>query len=157
MDLKDVGLRDGDENTKTLWAYPAQRNVTGSRLGLDLTRELKRRSDAAVLVDAASYLSTSVLDLDSIPYEEDPDFLVCSFYKMYVRSYNLIIIIQITPHSGPTNRPWRPHRQTIILALTRSSCPFLLRWRNHRRHLRLFIFLVSSSQHNPLPLLSVRT
>jgi molybdenum cofactor sulfurtransferase len=93
LDVKDIGLGNGDENTKTLWAYPAQCNVTGSRLGLSLTRELKRRSNAAVLVDAAGYLSTSVLDLDSIPYEEAPDFVVCSFYKIYVRPYKLTIII----------------------------------------------------------------
>jgi molybdenum cofactor sulfurtransferase len=87
LELKDIEFGSGEENIETLWAYPAQCNVTGSRLGLGLARELKRRSNAAVLVDAAGYLSSSVLDLDSIPYEEAPDFVACSFYKIYVRPH----------------------------------------------------------------------
>jgi len=87
IDLRDIELGSGDETIETLWGYPAQCNVTGSRLGLSLARELKRRSNTAVLVDAAGYLSTSVLDLDSIPYEEAPDFVACSFYKIYVRPH----------------------------------------------------------------------
>ena len=74
-----------------LCGYPAQCNVTGSRIGLQLARELKRRTKnntTAVVVDAAAYLSTSVLDLGSIPYDEAPDFVACSFYKIYVRLFN---------------------------------------------------------------------
>jgi molybdenum cofactor sulfurtransferase len=93
LDLKDIGLGDRDDNTHSLWAYPAQCNVTGSRLGLGMARELKRNNNAAVLVDAAGYLSTSVLDLDSIPYEEAPDFLVCSFYKIYVRIHIIHLLV----------------------------------------------------------------
>lgn len=86
---------DGDEfEGITLWAYPAQCNVTGSRLGLDLGRDLKRNAKTkgrqgklAILVDAAAYLSTTPLDLDSIPYDEAPDFIACSFYKIFVRPH----------------------------------------------------------------------
>jgi hypothetical protein len=48
LDLKDIGFGEGDDDTHTLWAYPAQCNVKGSRLGLGLTRELKRHSKASV-------------------------------------------------------------------------------------------------------------
>ncbi|ORY80683.1 pyridoxal phosphate-dependent transferase, partial [Leucosporidium creatinivorum] len=73
-----------EEGRPNLVAYPAQCNATGSRLGLELGRRIKRRSpDTAILLDAAAYLSTSVLDLGSIPLEEAPDFVACSFYKIF--------------------------------------------------------------------------
>jgi molybdenum cofactor sulfurtransferase len=120
LDLKDIRVRDGDDYSETLWAYTAQCNVTGSRLGLGLTKELKCRSNAAVLVYAAGYLSTSVLDLDSIPYEEALDFIAYSFYKIYVRPHCSAISVLITPYSGPANRPWGPDCRTNFLAPTRS-------------------------------------
>lgn len=68
----------------SLAAYPAQCNATGSRLGLELGRGIKKRSsDTAILLDAAAYLSTSVLDLGSVPLDEAPDFVACSFYKIF--------------------------------------------------------------------------
>ncbi|SGY67721.1 BQ5605_C004g02801 [Microbotryum silenes-dioicae] len=76
--------RDLINSDAALIAYPAQCNATGSRIGLDLARRIKRRSPkTSVLVDAAAYLSTSVLDLGSIPLEEAPDFVACSFYKCF--------------------------------------------------------------------------
>lgn len=75
-----------DEGRPTLAAYPAQCNATGARLGLELGRRIKRRApNTAVLLDAAAYLSTSVLDLGAVPIDEAPDFVVCSFYKILVR------------------------------------------------------------------------
>ncbi|KAG5636986.1 hypothetical protein H0H81_006192 [Sphagnurus paluster] len=71
-----------------LHAYPAQCNVTGSRLGLGPAIALARQGrdrKQAILVDAAAYLSTSPLDLSLVSYEEAPDFVVGSFYKIYVR------------------------------------------------------------------------
>lgn len=86
LDSPEIGPSSFDG--QTLWAYPAQCNVTGSRLGLDLAQQIKRQEPTtAVLVDAAAYLSTSALDLDAIPYELAPDFIACSFYKIYVRSW----------------------------------------------------------------------
>lgn len=71
--------------TLTLNAYPAQCNATGSRLGLAFSSEIKRMDpNAVVLCDAAAYLSTSVLDLGSCPTEDAPDFIACSFYKLFV-------------------------------------------------------------------------
>lgn len=71
---------------RELFAYPAQCNATGSRLGCELGQRAKRRDPAtSVLVDAAAWLATKPMDVDSIPFEEAPDFIVCSFYKLFVR------------------------------------------------------------------------
>ncbi|KAG6841818.1 hypothetical protein C0991_006702 [Blastosporella zonata] len=82
------GSSEDDPEGRILHAYPAQCNVTGSRLGLHpalaLARTVNRRiAQQAVLVDAAAYLSTSPLDLSSVQYDEAPDFVVGSFYKIY--------------------------------------------------------------------------
>lgn len=102
LDISDDDLLcDSGDPELTLWAYPAQCNVTGSRLGLQFARELKCRHKikTAVLVDAAAYISTSSLDLDSIPYDEAPDFIACSFYKIYVSPLRF--------RSGYTHRLYR--------------------------------------------------
>lgn len=129
-----------DFNGTTMWAYPAQCNVTGSRLGLDFCRKLKRghrekgRGDLAVLVDAAAYLSTTPLDLGRVPYDDAPDFIACSFYKIYVREFSRWQIRQIDNpvFPGPSNRSRSPGHQTIISAL-HIACGFpstdVLRWR----------------------------
>jgi hypothetical protein len=55
LDLKEAILGDENESSLTLWAYPTRCDVTGSKLGLGLTKELKHGSNAAVLLDAARY------------------------------------------------------------------------------------------------------
>ncbi|GAA5924502.1 uncharacterized protein JCM15063_005660 [Sporobolomyces koalae] len=68
----------------TLYTYPAQCNATGSRLGLDFAKQIKARDPrAVVLVDAAAYCATKVLDLGSISDENTPDAVVGSFYKVF--------------------------------------------------------------------------
>lgn len=70
---------------RELFAYPAQCNATGSRLGLELARRAKRRDPGtSVLVDAAAWLATQTLQLDAVPFDEAPDFIVCSMYKLFV-------------------------------------------------------------------------
>ncbi|OAX83711.1 hypothetical protein ACJ72_01932 [Emergomyces africanus] len=64
----------------TLFAYPAQSNMTGRRLPLDWCRKL-RTCNIYSLLDAASLVSTSPLDL-SDPGSA-PDFTVLSFYKIF--------------------------------------------------------------------------
>ncbi|KAK2792493.1 hypothetical protein FQN51_001666 [Onygenales sp. PD_10] len=71
----------------TLFAYPAQSNMTGRRLPLNWCGKLRdcNNSDGTgtvySLLDAASYVSTSPLDL-SDP-NSAPDFTVLSFYKIF--------------------------------------------------------------------------
>ncbi|KAJ7124827.1 molybdenum cofactor sulfurase [Mycena crocata] len=85
MNVDDMLQLPRDDSCLTLFAYPAQCNATGQRLGLGYSRILKQRHtvNACILVDAAAYLSTDVLDLQSIPIEEAPDFITCSFYKVF--------------------------------------------------------------------------
>lgn len=132
MELSDVDrfLRNKDSpNSKqtTLWGYPAQCNVTGSRIGLQLARALKRQNQI-VVVDAAAYLSTSVLDLGSVPYDEAPDFIACSFYKIYVSLnhssilYRMVYAIvfqratQQVSEPSSSNEPLQTFSLTPILA-----------------------------------------
>ncbi|KAF8213638.1 pyridoxal phosphate-dependent transferase [Mycena galopus ATCC 62051] len=84
MDIDDMlESSQDDSSSPTLFAYPAQCNATGQRLGLGYGLALKRRHpNACILLDAAAYLATAVLDLGSIPFDLAPDFIACSFYKI---------------------------------------------------------------------------
>ncbi|KAG6878050.1 putative secondary metabolism biosynthetic enzyme [Termitomyces sp. T159_Od127] len=67
---------------------PPPISAVRSRLGfhpaLSIARIPKKgETKHAVLLDAAAYLSTSPLDLSTVPYEDAPDFVVGSFYKVY--------------------------------------------------------------------------
>ena len=74
-----------DSTSSTLYTYPAQCNATGARLGLDFAKKIKRADPTGVvLVDAAAYCATKVLDLSSVQEEEAPDAIVGSFYKIFV-------------------------------------------------------------------------
>lgn len=85
MEVEEMLAGWQDDDRPSLAAYPAQCNATGSRLGLELGKRIKQSSpNTAVLLDAAAYLSTSVLELGAIPVEEAPDFVACSFYKVFV-------------------------------------------------------------------------
>ncbi|KAJ7356811.1 molybdenum cofactor sulfurase [Mycena albidolilacea] len=83
MDIDEMLESPQDHSSPTLFAYPAQCNATGQRLGLGYGVALKRRhSEACILLDAAAYLATAVLDLGSVPLDLAPDFIACSFYKI---------------------------------------------------------------------------
>ncbi|ORZ06286.1 pyridoxal phosphate-dependent transferase [Lobosporangium transversale] len=74
------------EPTYNLFTYPAQCNFGGRRFPLSWTRRIKDCFDTRtiknlVLLDAASYVMTSELDLSD--YSASPDFVVVSFYKMF--------------------------------------------------------------------------
>ncbi|KAN0060099.1 hypothetical protein ACQY0O_008072 [Thecaphora frezii] len=67
-----------------LVALPLQCNATGKRYDRLLEALCKSRGPCYVLVDAASYLSSSQrLDLGSINYDHAPDFVAFSFYKIF--------------------------------------------------------------------------
>ncbi|KAJ7022032.1 molybdenum cofactor sulfurase [Mycena alexandri] len=83
MDVDEMLEHPQDDSSPPLFAYPAQCNSTGQRLGLGYGRLLKERHpNGLVLLDAAAYLSTAVLDLQSLPIALAPDFIACSFYKI---------------------------------------------------------------------------
>ncbi|KAH0426660.1 molybdenum cofactor sulfurase [Colletotrichum camelliae] len=68
----------------TLLAYPAQSNLDGRRLPLswcNLARTSKDGNRIVTLLDAASFVSTSMLSLSD--HHSAPDFTVLSFYKIF--------------------------------------------------------------------------
>ncbi|XP_022082734.1 molybdenum cofactor sulfurase-like isoform X2 [Acanthaster planci] len=76
-------VKEGPRNC--LFAYPAQSNFSGVKYPLELASEVISSSDLspldhwAVVLDAASLVSTSPLDLS----ECEADFIAISFYKMF--------------------------------------------------------------------------
>ncbi|XP_006526274.1 molybdenum cofactor sulfurase isoform X1 [Mus musculus] len=84
---KDAGACDPDCQLPHLFCYPAQSNFSGTRYPLSWVEEVKsgRRSPVNapgkwfVLLDAASYVSTSPLDLSA----HQADFIPISFYKIF--------------------------------------------------------------------------
>ncbi|XP_060233574.1 molybdenum cofactor sulfurase isoform X2 [Meriones unguiculatus] len=84
---KGAGAWDPDCQIPHLFCYPAQSNFSGTRYPLSWIEEVKsgRRSPASVpgkwfvLLDAASYVSTSPLDLSA----HRADFVPISFYKIF--------------------------------------------------------------------------
>lgn len=79
-----IGSSQRGENAKTrLFAYPAQSNMNGRRLPLDWTARLRSSGSERVytLLDAAAYVSTSVLDLSNTRIA--PDFVALSLYKIF--------------------------------------------------------------------------
>ena len=90
----ETRAKDGPQNkgngcqTPHLFCYPAQSNFSGRRYPLSYVKGIKARelypaSDYQglwfVLLDAASYVSCSQLDLQ----EHSADFIPISFYKMF--------------------------------------------------------------------------
>ncbi|KAI0385761.1 PLP-dependent transferase [Hypomontagnella monticulosa] len=76
----------GQHARPTLFAYPAQSNMDGTRFPLDWSDRLRKgvsESDRQVftMLDAAALVPTSPLDLSNS--ETAPDFTVLSFYKMF--------------------------------------------------------------------------
>lgn len=75
---------------RTLIGVPAQCNATGRQYPLDALARLKARRRGAgadttyVLLDAAAYLSAhQTLDLSRLAYENAPDYIAFSFYKVF--------------------------------------------------------------------------
>ncbi|KAF9570013.1 hypothetical protein EC968_002327 [Mortierella alpina] len=80
------GVAEEETTIYNLFAYPAQCNFGGRRFPLSWTSEVKncldtRTTKNLVLLDAASFVMTSELDLSDLA--SSPDFIVVSFYKMF--------------------------------------------------------------------------
>nr|CAG8615443.1 1412_t:CDS:10 [Entrophospora candida] len=73
---------ENQTNIYNLFAYPAQCNFSGQRFPFKWSKEIKRLdSKFLVLLDAASFVSSSLLSLED--KDSSPDFVVMSFYKMF--------------------------------------------------------------------------
>ncbi|KIW72057.1 hypothetical protein PV04_00279 [Phialophora macrospora] len=75
-----------DDGSPSLFAYPAQSNMTGRRLPLDWTQRIRRLRETSghavyTLLDAAALVSTSPLDFSDPSI--CPDFTALSFYKIF--------------------------------------------------------------------------
>ena len=78
LDIETCGLR--------LFGYPAQSNMTGYRPPLEWAGQIRdktqlHKSRTYTLLDAASYLTTGILDLSNA--NTAPDFIALSFYKIF--------------------------------------------------------------------------
>jgi molybdenum cofactor sulfurtransferase len=71
-------LDEADAACGNLFAYPAQSNFSGVKHSLEFVAAAQRKG-WSVLLDAAAFVPTSLLDLTAV----QPDFLTLSFYKMF--------------------------------------------------------------------------
>ena len=75
-------LSEEKKDKVRLFAYPAQSNMTGHRPPLSWPQKIRERyGNCYVVLDAASFLTTSRLDLSA--YDQAPDFVSLSFYKVF--------------------------------------------------------------------------
>jgi selenocysteine lyase/cysteine desulfurase len=103
--LSDAGerlhaLRRG-RTGPTLFAYPAQSNFSGVKHSLDLVAQA-RAHGYAVLLDAASFVPTSRLDLQSTP----ADFVAVSFYKTFGYPSGVGALVARRSALAALRRPW---------------------------------------------------
>lgn len=85
-DREVVGPSSPNRRTPSLFAYPAQSNMTGRRLPMKWCQTVRDINTAAgtrmfTLLDAAALVSTAPLDLSDSDIA--PDFIALSFYKIF--------------------------------------------------------------------------
>jgi molybdenum cofactor sulfurtransferase len=84
--VSELGSGSATEDVPKLFAYPGQSNMNGRRLPMRWCEQIRDRQnstkqDVYTLLDAASLVSTSPLDLSDA--RSAPDFTVLSFYKIF--------------------------------------------------------------------------
>lgn len=80
--LTGNNIKEKRDEIPGLFAFPAQSNYNGRRFPLDwIPRIRERYPEWYILLDAASYLTTTPLDYSNPG--EAPDFTVLSFYKIF--------------------------------------------------------------------------
>jgi selenocysteine lyase/cysteine desulfurase len=84
-----------------LFAFPAQSNFSGTKYPLELAR-IASAAGHAVLLDAASFAATSVLDLRTV----SPDFVVVSLYKMFGYPTGIGVLLARRDALSRLHRPW---------------------------------------------------
>lgn len=104
-ELRLVNACDALENhhavAPSLFAFPAQSNFSGVRHPLSLIDDAQRHG-WRVLLDAASYLSSSDLRLDDV----HPDFVVLSLYKIIGYPTGLGALVARHDALRALERPW---------------------------------------------------
>ncbi len=84
-----------------LFAYPAQSNVTGVKHDLEWIDRAQRQG-WDVLLDAAAYVPTTSLNLSKV----QPDFVSCSFYKIFGYPTGLGCLFIHKRAFGKLRKPW---------------------------------------------------
>jgi selenocysteine lyase/cysteine desulfurase len=84
-----------------LFAFPAQSNFSGVRHPLSLVMRAQERG-WRVLLDAASHVATSALDLRAVR----PDFVAISFYKMFGYPTGVGALLARRDALAELARPW---------------------------------------------------
>ena len=84
-----------------LFAFPAQSNFSGTKYPLELVR-IARGAGHAVLLDAASFAPTNVLDLRAV----SPDFVAVSLYKMFGYPTGVGVLLARRDALPLLHRPW---------------------------------------------------
>ncbi len=102
----ETRMRSGVEippagSAPSLFAFPAQSNFSGVQHPLSLVEEA-RGQGYDVLLDAAAYVATSVLDLSRVK----PDFACVSFYKMFGFPTGVGALIARRDALARLRRPW---------------------------------------------------
>jgi selenocysteine lyase/cysteine desulfurase len=100
-----------------LLAFPAQSNATGIKHGLEIIT-IAKNAGWDVLLDAAAYVPTNMLDLGALKeLNQQPDYVCVSFYKMFGYPTGVgCLLIKIKPENSDrspfgklwNNKPWGP-------------------------------------------------
>jgi molybdenum cofactor sulfurtransferase len=94
-------LEGCDSSRPNLFAYPAQSNFSGVKHPLDLI-DLAHDKGWDVVLDAAAFVPTNRLDLDTV----HPDFVAVSFYKMFGYPTGVGCLIARRATLQKLRRPW---------------------------------------------------
>jgi molybdenum cofactor sulfurtransferase len=97
----NLSLPDVNRSEHNLFAYPAQSNFSGVKHPLDWIR-VSQEMGYDVLLDAAAYVPSSVLDLREVK----PDYVAISFYKMFGFPTGVGALIAKREALGKLRRPW---------------------------------------------------
>jgi len=101
MRVSSLSLPEVDRSKHNLFAYPAQSNFSGVKHPLDWI-DAAHEEGYDVLLDAAAYVPTSVLNLRDVK----PDFVTISFYKMFGFPTGVGALIAKREVLGKLRRPW---------------------------------------------------
>lgn len=99
-DLRQT-LAAADKDADNLFAYPAQSNFSGVQHDLNWIAAAQQQG-WDVLLDAAAFLPTNVLDLSQV----HPDFVVMSFYKIFGYPTGVGALIARRAALEKLVRPW---------------------------------------------------
>ena len=101
MNQLEVLLDQGDPARENLFAYPAQSNFSGVKHPFELVERAQSKG-WRVLLDAAAYVPTNRLDLQTV----QPDFVTLSFYKMFGYPTGVGALLIRRSIFAKLQRPW---------------------------------------------------